>query len=585
MKKTDKNTVLAILLIGLILVMTPSYLRWLNPPPPVSPEADNHFFGVDSVLTPKFRSFDSDAAIYDPVITTLPEEAELIDTVEEMIVSIETPLYSAGLSSRGGGSIISWVLKNYSGPDKNPAKLLSSYKGGNLGIRFVNVNRDTVDLSKINWTPSPENQSYISLDYGQSAEISFTFRLPNGFNIRKSFRFNGDGYDFSLDVDASALSGSTINNRYTLSWDTPLLSTEKYLVDEMQYARALALLGDDVEELDAVVNKVEREYYDGNVSWAATRTKYFTAAIIPETMPANRVMLKSIGKNTRDEELYKSFAVSLDIPISGQYAIGSHRFTIYIGPLSYDLLKSYGFELEKMMNFGWGFIRPISKAVLWSFTKLHAFIPNYGLVIILFSILVKILVYPLTHKSFVSMKKMQDLQPVIAELKEKYKDDQPTMQKKQMQLFKEKGVNPLGGCLPMLLQMPLLFALFTVFRSTIELRGAEFVWWITDLSSQDTLFTLPFALPFYGANVNFLPIFMGFTMYLQQKYSGQSTMNQQQKFMGYFMPIFLVLFFNTFPSGLNLYYSLFNIFSVIQTKYLSDGIFGKKKQAEDKTDN
>ena len=175
------------------------------------------------------------------------------------------------------------------------------------------------------------------------------------------------------------------------------------------------------------------------------------------------------------------------------------------------------------------------------------------------------------------MKKMSELQPVIAELKEKYKDDAQALQKKQMQLFKDAGVNPLGGCLPMLLQMPLLFALFTIFRSTIELRGAEFIWWIKDLSSQDTLFTLPFDLPIYGANVNFLPIFMGFTMYLQQKHSGQSTVNQQQKMMGLFMPIFMVLFFNTFPSGLNLYYSLFNIFSVVQTKYLSDGIFKRKK--------
>jgi len=129
----------------------------------------------------------------------------------------------------------------------------------------------------------------------------------------------------------------------------------------------------------------------------------------------------------------------------------------------------------------------------------------------------------------------------------------------------------------MLLQMPLLFALFTLFRSTIELRGAEFIWWINDLSSQDTLFTLPFALPIYGDNVNFLPVFMGVTMFFQQKFSGQATASQQQKMMGYFMPVFMVLFFNTFPSGLNLYYSLFNILSVVQTKYLSDGFFSKKK--------
>ena len=165
-------------------------------------------------------------------------------------------------------------------------------------------------------------------------------------------------------------------------------------------------------------------------------------------------MLKSRGRTTINDELYKSYGISLDVPVVNPSGSSTNTFTVYLGPISADILKSYQVDLQKMMNFGWGFVRPIGRAVLWSFVKIHSIVPNYGLVIIIFSILIKILVYPLTHKSFVSMKKMQDLQPVIAELKEKYKDDQPTMQKKQMQLFKEKGVNPLGGCLPMLIQMP-----------------------------------------------------------------------------------------------------------------------------------
>ncbi len=578
MSESNRNTILAILLIGLILVFTPSYLRFINPPvednlpDPLQvdfpPSKIPGSIPTQSPVTFGERGKINDARIGSTTNAVFKEG-------EESFISIETPRYSAQLSSMGGGKITKWILYDYLGPDSNPVKMLNNLNSRNLGIRFTDINRDTIDLSSFNWVSAQENQSFITLNNEESAEVSFFTQLNNGSTIRKTFRFSAEKYDFTLTLDVPALAGATIDNRYSIFWDTPLLSTERYINDDMQYARGLALLGGELEEIDASDGKIEREYFDGSVSWAATRTKYFTAVIIPERNSSNRVMLKSSGRTTIDGNLYKSYGISLNVPVINPSGSSIHTFTVYLGPISADILKSYQVDLQKMMNFGWGFVRPIGRIVLWSFVKLHTIIPNYGFVIVIFSILIKILVYPLTHKSYVSMKKMQDLQPVIAELKEKYKDDQPTMQKKQMQLFKEKGVNPLGGCLPMLIQMPLLFALFTVFRSTIELRGAGFIWWITDLSSQDTLFTLPFSLPIYGPNVNFLPIFMGFTMYLQQRYSGQSSMNEQQKLMGYFMPVFMVLFFNTFPSGLNLYYSLFNIFSVIQTKYLSNGILNR----------
>ena len=581
MSESNRNTILAILLIGLILVLTPSYLRFINPPAEDSLldpiEVDSPYLNDQDPVTKSVPVILGEGGkSVSPIIST-PKNAVVNEEIGETFITIETPLYSAQLSSMGGGKITKWVLNDFLDHNSNPVKMLHSLNSGNLGIRFTDVNRDTIDLSNFNWLSAPENQTYYTLNYEESTEISFYTQLNNGSIIRKTFRFSAEKYDFTLTLDVAGLAGSTIDNRYSVFWESPLLSTERYLNDDMQYARALTLLGDEIEEIDASAGEIEREYFDGSVSWAATRTKYFTAVIIPERGSSNKVMLKSSGRTTNDDELYKSFGMALDIPVVNPSGGTSTKLTVYLGPISADILKSYQVDLQKMMNFGWGFIRPIGRAVLWSFVKIHTVIPNYGLVIVIFSILIKILVYPLTHKSYVSMKKMQDLQPIIAEMKEKYKDDQPTMQKKQMQLFKEKGVNPLGGCLPMLIQMPLLFALFTVFRSTIELRGAEFIWWITDLSSQDTLFTLPFSLPIYGPNVNFLPIFMGLTMYLQQKYSGQSSTTEQQKLMGYFMPVFMVLFFNTFPSGLNLYYSLFNIFSVIQTKYLSNGIFSKMK--------
>ena len=220
------------------------------------------------------------------------------------------------------------------------------------------------------------------------------------------------------------------------------------------------------------------------------------------------------------------------------------------------------------MDFGWAFIRPISKGVLYALTRMHEHIPNYGFVLIVFSFLVKILVYPLTKKSYQSTSAMQKIQPQVNSLREKYKNNPQKLNQATMQLYKEKGVNPLGGCLPMLLQMPLLFALFIVFRTTIELRNEPFVFWIKDLSSPDVIFSLPFSIPIYGSNVAFLPILMVISTFIQQKMMSGGVQQPQQKMMQYFMTGFFFLIFNTFPSGLNLYYTLFNVLTIAQQKLI-----------------
>jgi YidC/Oxa1 family membrane protein insertase len=228
------------------------------------------------------------------------------------------------------------------------------------------------------------------------------------------------------------------------------------------------------------------------------------------------------------------------------------------------------------MNHGWyeRTFRPVSLLILRIFKFFQLFIPNYGIVIILFSILVKIVVYPLTKKSYKSMKEMSRVQPLLTEIKEKYKSDPQRMNKETMKLYKEHGINPLGGCLPMLLQLPLLGALFIVFRSTIQLRGASFIpGWIDDLSGADTIFTFPFSLPLYGDQFNILPILMAGTMFFQSKMTMQ---DPKQKAMVYIMPIFMLLIFNQFPSGLNLYYTMFNVLTIFQQKF-TDGT-GKTKK-------
>ena len=184
------------------------------------------------------------------------------------------------------------------------------------------------------------------------------------------------------------------------------------------------------------------------------------------------------------------------------------------------------------MTFGWGPLRPIGKGILWILTNLYEIIPNYGVLLIVFSILVKVVLHPLTRKSYKSTKEMQAIQPLVAELKNKHKGDSQKLNQETMKLYKEHGVNPLGGCLPMLLQMPILFSLFSVFRSTIEFRGAPFVLWITDLSQPDQLFNLPFTIPLLGwSTFNVLPILMGATMIYQQKTMSIQSPSQQKSFM------------------------------------------------------
>jgi YidC/Oxa1 family membrane protein insertase len=246
--------------------------------------------------------------------------------------------------------------------------------------------------------------------------------------------------------------------------------------------------------------------------------------------------------------------------------------SLYIGPLDIDHIAATGTSLDKTMNLGFALIRPISKAVLWFLKFLHnTFNLNYGIVLILFALIVRVVTGPLTKKSFQSSQKMQAVQPKIKKMQAKYKDNPQKLNKEMMGFYKKEGVNPLGGCLPMLLQMPLLWALFVVFRSTIEFRGASFVFWIKDLSQPDAIFSLPFSIPIYGAHVAILPIIMGLSMFMTQKLS-MATMDKSQRPMMYFMSAFFFLLFNSFPSGLNLYYTVYNILSYFQQRSIRQSL-------------
>jgi len=485
-------------------------------------------------------------------------------------VVVETDLYRAVLSSHGA-RIKSWRLKKFfmrGVKDSIRVELIQNQGYNNLDLRFF-VEGDTLSLGSKAFSLVQQRKSLILTPERPRGEILFRFQDPQkGFRVQKKFIFYNDKYSFDLDIKVEGLQDLISAPSYQLVWASGLAPTEQNLREDMSYTKAYALMGKELVEFN-VKKDPKRASFSGSTRWVAQRTKYFTLAMIPRSSQGEKVEFSGRGVEVERGTLKKIYSTALEMPLKTTQE-QTDRVTIYLGPLDYDITKSLGVGLDRIiMSSGWyeRLFRPFSILILRAFKAIHKLIPNYGVVIILFSILIKILLYPLTRKSYTSMKKMQVLQPKLAQLKEKYKNDPQKLSQETMKLYKQYGVNPMGGCLPMLLQMPVFIGLFIVFRSTIQLRGAKFVAWIKDLSLPDTVAHLPFKFPFYGDCVNILPLIMGLAMFLQQR---TTVRDPRQAAMSYIMPIFFVLIFNNFPSGLILYWTLFNIFSTLQQVFMKE---------------
>ena len=542
----DRNTLTALLLITVVLILTPYYMELISSPPQPTYEASDQ---------PKSDYGEqSDKSLYDN-ISAKDTKLELSQPkpTEEKITTIENNLFIAKISSLCGGSIVSFQIKDHLGPDNGFVNLSSNDNKKNLLIGFRNLDGEMLELEG-GWTM--EN-TYDSLYINNATTLAYTYHYGSK-KITKRITIYPESFIFDVEIDMTPLANNVLEEQFSFSWIGGLPPTEKDSTAEEYFFGTYIHQGGELLDVKASKGDTFKNDYRGKTDWVATRSKYFVVATIASN--ETKFLGASVSASNNKQELY-------DI---NTYINPNTKsfFSFYLGPLEYERIKSLGVGLESTMDFGWAIIRPISKGVLWALKSMHNYIPNYGVVLIIFSILVKLAVYPLTKKSYESTRAMQALTPELNKLKEKYKNNQQKLQQAQMELYKKKGVNPFGTCLPMLLQMPLLFALFTVFRSTIELRGEPFVWWIKDLSAPDIIFYLPFKIPLYGNYVCALPILMALSMFAQQKMmmTGGTEQQQQQKIMQYFMMGFFFLIFNGFPSGLNLYYTLFNLLTIVQQK-------------------
>ena len=569
----DKRTVIGIILIVLITMLMPYYQKWLmGPQPPKAPSvADTtavdttHLVTEPPVIAPETTMAETPAPVEQQSKGLAPDTLNSLrlgvrpDSVTREVV-IENKYMVVHLSNAAGGNPTLWELKKY-----------KYYLGGHVnliednGLDVVFTNQDGKEIRLQNFRMFLEggsDQKIILDEAHPTAQVRFYLPVQNG-RIVKTYEFHYDKYSAQVTVGFEGLGRYVINRRYEFSWVNGLPSTEENVREDYSYARAFAYMAGDLETLDASKGKVEVKEFNGRIEWAAVRTKYFLAAAIPAaSQKTNGVVLTARGYE-RNKIFIKKYDFAIDMPYSPETS-QVDTFTVYLGPLDYDVLKQYKVDLQTLvMNKDWyeRLFRPFSLLILAAFKLLHKVIPNYGWVLIIFSILIKLILHPLTKKSYQSMSEMQYLQPKLAELREKYKNDPQRLNMEMMKLYKEHGVNPLGGCLPTLLQMPLLFALFIVFRSTIQLRGQPFIGWITDLSRPDTL-NIGIHLPLIGDSIHVLPILMAATMIWQSK---MTMTDPKQKSMMYIMPVFMLFIFYSLPSGLNLYYTIFNLLSMVQT--------------------
>ncbi len=556
----DRNSLIGLLLIGLIFIV------WMQLLTPSKPKPKPRLKTIDTTAT---TTVDSDSLerlkAYQKAnaLGMFSPAAE----GEERLITVETDLFTAVLSSKGA-TLKSFVQKKYLNEARKPFDLITSPSGA-TALFFQTRDGKNITTTDLYFTPKT-NAEKVTLTGKQSEKIPFELVLPDGKKIEITYTFVGNSYRFDYQTNLVGLGDVVINGEYQVVWNGGLAHSEKNKLDEAMRSHAHAMQAGELLKLDAdKAGETKKQSPDGKTKWVSVQSKYFIAAIIAET-ESKGAYLQGY-RNSDDEKLvFEDYVVALreDLPFKQNEVKGN--FALYVGPLDYDLLKDNDVGLERALDFGWEWLtRPFAEwLIVPVFNFLNQYISNYGIIIIIFALLIKLVTYPLTAASTNSMKKLAALQPQLQAVQEKYKNDPVKLQNELSKIYREAGVNPFSGCLPILLQMPLLIAMYNVFSASIQLRQEPFLW-ADDLSAPDAVVHLPFSIPLYGDHIAVYPILMAVSIYIQQKITPQQSgaAAEQMKIMTYIFPILMLLLFNNLPAGLGLYYFMFNVFGLIQQVY------------------
>lgn len=565
----DRNLFSAIILTTLVVVFfySPLYQKRFGHPD-ARPAVEQTAL-PDTTSAPAASAVDSAAKTPATMAASAPETASpavsdttgrvplQINPPEEKLITLANADIRLVIDTRGG-TITEAMMTRYTGVTKDSLVQLVS-PGQTWFDGAVTDAAGTIAFRDIVFSAS-----------GDSGALVLDAALSDGRTIRKEFTLAKTGYMVNA---KTSLGGPWNDPRVFASFHGVMNKTEPvfrqvriwpftmFMQDENNMYDELVFMGDGErvirngggrEKIKRVYAKdggqrvqakdsgEQGETFHGDLTWYSLKNKYFLLAAIPDDR----------GKWTANARFSRETSGRwYDFTLEKKASDGAVNLSLYMGPTAYRELKAYDHELTQAMDLSWKILRPLAIFFIWFFREIHRFIANWGIVLIIFSLFMKLVLYPLTKSSMDSMKKVSDLQPKINALREKYKNDPQKLQEETMALYKREKVNPFGGCLPMLLQFPVFIALYPVVGRAFELRQAMFVpHWIEDLSRPD---------PFY-----ILPVAMGISMYIQSK---DTMKDPNQKAMLYMMPVLMVILFANFSSGLTLYWFMFNVFTLAQT--------------------
>lgn len=570
----DRRTIAAVILIGLFLVFYYPLLGLL---------------GLDRHLGDRRRP---QPAVVDTTASAVPDTAPAAPAAPSLTgvavpgtrvrpiatpiptreIRIETPLYSALFSTRGA-RLTAVELKRYASArgasgaagqplprggreEVPPGDRVVLAGGPTWGLDFGSGER-RVPLDDLSYAAAESTDAS-----GQVRVLTFTGRDTSGLELRQTFRFDPADYAMDLEVEIRNVPAAWDVSEYTLlsrSW--PLFTEGDVEADE-RGLRAVGLVGDNVHRHNAGSVRTPRRV-EGNARWAGVQSRYFLAVTVARDAapraavadggkrPLDAAQRAAYGGNRAEQDRVAHGLVS-GLPAGSRPV---HRYLIYAGPSEYQRLRAHGVGLERAVDLGWSWIVPFSNALLALLKWVYTWTFNYGVAILVLATLVRLALHPLNMASMKSMRAMQKLQPEVERIRDKYKSDPQAMNAAIMALYRDNKVNPAGGCLPLLLQMPIFFALYSVLFNSIELRQAPFVAWIQDLSAPDHLGNVA------GFPIRLLPLLMLGSGLLQQ---ALTPTDPRQAPTMYIMNVVMLVFFYNLPSGLVLYWTVMNLLTALQ---------------------
>ena len=545
----DRKTLTGFILIGAILLLWPSYLELISPSEK-PPEKD---VLPDTAIIEK----------YSQTSNSIYSELDKTPNQESRSFTIDGGSYVAKINNSAGGSFLSFDLKKHLKRDEKNLDLIDNINKKNLLVSFINQSGEVVVLEN-NWSVVSGASATLSEGFNE-AKVAFKTNYM-GRTITKELTFYYNSYEVDVSVGLREVKDLTLDEKYMLSWSGGLPEHEGS--QDGMFMEGLVSQAGSIESFRVGASSFfgssntkniseENKKYVGQADFAGYRTKYFGVFFIPQ-------------KSDMVEIIKYPTASRAGVDINIAQDINLEKNKLYLGPLDYSSIESLNVGLEKKI-LGWQWLSSVSWLVYSVMISLFGLIPNYGVVVVLFAVLIKLVTYPLMAKQLRSSKKMQEISPIMNKIKTKYKNNPAVQQQKMAALFQEHKINPLAGCLPLLIQMPILMSVFMVFRNTIEFRGESFFLWINDLSAADTLLYLG-EIP-----VNVLPFLMSASMYYTMKLStanqpagGDPAQEATQQMMKYMFPGMMFFLFYSFPSGLNLYYLCFNIMQIVQQKIINN---------------